>query len=179
MLLNSRLSDFFLRVAIGVALGLLFGWLLSEASYTFTPDKEAAQREPQRINLVIPYGTASQVEQGVYSASFPVSMTFVEGDILVVKNEDTVAHQLGPLFVPPGTSSALALDTANTYSYTCSFKPDKYIGLRVLPRVTSGTRLMGTLAIGLPTGMMLAVYSYLLPGRKKTHPEVSGKPANG
>lgn len=167
MFLKSRLPDFFLRSAIGILIGMLFGWLLNEASYAYTPDKASAAREPQRINLVIPYGTSAQVEQGVYSASFPTSITFVEGDILVVKNEDTVSHQLGPLFVPPKTSGVLALDTANTYSYACTFKPDKYIGLTVLPRVTAGTRLMGMLAIGLPTGMMLAVYSYLLPGRKK------------
>ncbi len=174
MFLKSRFADFFLRVSIGVAVGMLFGWLLSEVSYTFTPDKEAAQREPQRINLVIPYGTAKQVEQGVYNASLPVSLTFVEGDILVVKNEDNVAHQMGPLFVPAGTSSVLTLDTANSYSYNCSFKPDKTIGLTVLPRVTSGTRFMGMLAIGLPTGMMLAVYSYLLPGKKKADTQVNG-----
>jgi len=167
MFTSSRLSDFFLRVSIAMLIGLLFGWLLSEISYTFTPDKEAAQRDPQRVDLVIPYGTADQVEEGVFNASLPASLTFVEGDMLVVKNEDKVAHQLGPLFVPPSTSSVLTLDSANTYSYTCSFKPDKFIGLSVLPRVTAGTRRMGMLAIGLPTGMMLAVYSYLLPGRKK------------
>ena len=78
-----------------------------------------------------------------------------------------VAAPVGPVVCSPKTSGVLALDTANTYSYACTFKPDKYIGLTVLPRVTAGTRLMGMLAIGLPTGMMLAVYSYLLPGRKK------------
>jgi hypothetical protein len=173
MFLTSRLTDFFLRFAIAMVIGLLFGWVLREVSYTFTPDKEAAQREPQRIDLVIPYGTADQVDQGVYNASLPARLTFVEGDMLVVKNEDKVAHQLGPLFVPPSTSSVLNLDAANNYSYTCSFKPDRYMGLTVLPRVTSGTRIMGMLAIGLPTGMMLAVYSYLLPGRKKAAGEAN------
>jgi hypothetical protein len=167
MFLHSKIADFFLRVAAGVLLGILFGWLLSEASYAFTPDKESAQRPPQRVNLVIPYGTADQVNQGVYNTSLPGDLTFVQGDTLVVKNEDKVSHQLGPLFVPPNTSSALSLDTANDYSYACSFEPDKYIGLTVLPRVTSGTRLEAILAIALPTGMMLAVYSYMLPGRKK------------
>lgn len=167
MFLKSKIADFFFRVGIGLLLGVFFGWLLSEASYAFTPDKESAQRPPQTIKLVIPYGTANQVSQGVYNPSLPGSMTFVQGDTLVVKNEDKVSHQLGPLFIPPNTSSALSLDNANDYSYTCSFEPTKYIGLTVLPRVTSGTRFEAILAIALPTGMMLAVYSYMLPGKKR------------
>jgi hypothetical protein len=167
MFLNSKIADFFLRAGVGILLGLVFGWLLSEASYAFTPDKESVQRSPQQINLIIPYGTAEQVSQGVYNPSLPGGMTFVQGDVLVVKNEDKVSHQLGPLFVPPSTSSALSLDTANDYSYACSFEPNKNIGLTVLPRVTSGIRFEAILAIGLPTGMMLAVYSYMLPGKKK------------
>jgi hypothetical protein len=164
---KSKIVDFFLRVGVGLLLGFLFGWLLSEATYAFTPDKEDAQRSPQTITLVIPYGTADQVSQGVYNPSIPSDIKFVQGDVLVVKNEDKVAHQLGPLFVPPNTSSALSLDTVNDYSYTCSFAPRKIIGLTVLNRVTPGIRFEAILAIALPTGMMLAVYSYMLPGRKK------------
>jgi len=167
MFLNSKIGDFFLRVAVGILLGCLFGWLISEASYALTPDKESAQRPPRTINLVIPYGTADQVNEGVNNPSLSANLTFVQGDVLVVKNEDKVAHRLGPLFIPAQTSSALSLDTANQFSYACTFEPDKYIGLTVLPRVTSGTRLQAILAIALPTGMMLAVYSYMLPGRKK------------
>src|SRR5512143_1676747 len=113
MYLKSKYADFALRVAVGLLVGVIFGWLISEVSYVLTPDKGDAQRDPQRIDLVIPYGTADQVSQGVYNPSLPGSMTFVQGDILVVKNEDKAAHQLGPLFVPPNTSSVLTLDTAN------------------------------------------------------------------
>jgi hypothetical protein len=94
-------------------------------------------------------------------------MIFVEGDILVVKNEDSVAHQLGPLWVPPSTSSVLSLDQADKFSYECSFQPNKYQGLDVRKRVTGSTRFQGLLSIGLPTGMMLGLYSYLIPTRKR------------
>jgi hypothetical protein len=33
----------------------------------------------------------------------------------------------------------------------------------VQPRVTLSTRIEGVMATGLPTGMMLMVYSYLMP----------------
>jgi hypothetical protein len=161
---TGKLRDFAIRSVIGLAIGFLFGWMLSEAAYFFTPDKQAAQRQPEKITLVIPYGTAQQVKEGVYNRSLPGELAFVQGDILVVKNEDTVAHQLGPLFIPPSTSSALSLDTADHFGYECSFQPNQFIGLDVAPRVTAGLRLEAILSIGLPTGMMLAIYSYLIPG---------------
>lgn len=167
MFTNSKIADFFLRMAGGIAIGVLFGWLLSAATYSLSPIKENAQRQPQRFDLVIPYGTAAQVKEGAYNPSLPETMSFVQGDILVVKNEDTVAHQLGPLFIPPSTSSVLNLDTANQYQYECSFVPSKTIGLTVQPRVTTDTRFQAILAIGLPSGMMLGVYSYLYTGKKK------------
>ena len=167
MYLENKYADFGLRVVVGVCLGLVFGWLISQAGYYFTPDKESVQREPHQVVLDIPYGTADQVKQGAFNPNLPGSLTFVQGDVLIVKNEDKVPHQLGPLLVMPSTSSVLTLDTANQYSYTCSFTPDNNIGLDVLPRVTGGLQFQAMLSIGLPTGMMLALYSYMLPGRKK------------
>lgn len=168
MFVSSKLADFFLRFAAGILIGMLFGYGLSQASYVFSPDKESVQRSPQEVQLVIPYGTAAEIRQGGANPQIPQSMSFVQGDVLIVRNEDTVAHQLGPLFVPPGTASALSLDSANDYNYTCTFTPTQYLGLNVLPRVTAGLQFQAVLAIGLPTGMMLGIYSYLLPGRKKT-----------
>jgi hypothetical protein len=165
--LQNKFADFLLRAAVGVAIGVVFGWLLSEGSYALTPGKQSADRQPQQVELIIPYGTAKQVQEGVYNRSIPTDMTFVQGDVLIVRNEDEVPHQLGPLWVPANTSSALKLDTANEYSYECTFQPTKFMGLDVRPYVTTSTRVQGVLAIGLPTGMMLALYSYMLPGRKK------------
>lgn len=166
MFFKSKIADFFARMLAGLALGVLFGWLLSSLSYQLSDDKTTV-REPQTVEIVIPYGTDSQIQHGSYVPTIPDSMTFVQDDILRVRNEDTVAHQLGPLFIPAGTSSALKLDTANSYSYSCSFEPKKSFGLNVLPRVTPGLQFQGILAIGLPSGMMLGVYSYMIPTRKK------------
>ena len=166
MFLPSRLPDFFARLAVGLLAGMLIGWLISEVSYFFLPNKQAASRDPQVMNILIEPGTAEKIEQGIFNSVLPDDMTFVEGDTIQVKNQDSVPHQLGPLFIPPGTSSKLVLDTANTYSYSCTFQPDKYVGLVVQPRITFSTRFEGLLAIGLPTGMMLMVYSYLVPAEK-------------
>lgn len=166
MFFQSKLADFFARLAVGLVAGLLIGWLISEVSYFFLPNKQAAQRDAQVMNIVVAPGTAEKIKAGVFNSVLPNDMTFVEGDTLLVRNDDSVPHQLGPLFIPPGTSSKLVLDTANTYTYSCSFQPNKYVGLIVQPRVTLSTRFEGLLATGLPTGMMLMVYSYLVPAEK-------------
>jgi hypothetical protein len=167
MIFKSKIADFFFRMGAGLLIAILFGWAISAISYAMMPDKDSAQRDPHEVQLVIPYGTAEQVKQGAYNPSLPGSLTFVEGDVLIVKNEDKVAHQLGPMFIPPSTSSALSFDTANDYSYTCSFTPGNNIGVVVAPRVTSGLQLQAILAIALPTGAMLGLYSYMLTGKKK------------
>jgi hypothetical protein len=163
MFSRSIILDFFVRVAIGMVIAGVFGVVLSEVSFWMLPNRETAMRQPERVDLVIPYGTSEQVKAGVYNRSLPLNLTFVQGDILVVKNEDVVTHQLGPMLVPAQTSTVMEFATPNEYSYDCTFQPTSYQGIKVLPRVNNDTRLQAVLAIALPTGMMLAVYSYLVP----------------
>ncbi len=160
------------RIGISLAVGLFFAWVIAEGTYVLLKDR--SDRAPERIELVIPAGTAHQVATGQAVPSIPASMVFVVGDILVVKNEDTVSHELGPVWVPPGSSASLNLDQANSYAYTCSFQPGRYLGLDVRPRTTLVTRLTAILLAGLPTGALLAVYSFvawpLKSGTKESKP---------
>ena len=147
------------RIGISLALGLAIAWLIAEGSFVILRDK--SDHAPQRIELVIPAGTADKVAAGQAVPSLPADMVFVVGDTLVVKNEDTTSHQLGPVWAPPGTSASLNLDTANRYSYACSFQPSKYLGLDVRSRVTMATRIIAILFAGIPTGAMFAIYSFV------------------
>ena len=94
-------------------------------------------------------------------------MTFVVGDTLLVKNDDAVDHQLGPLWIPAGSSASLALDAVQSYAYACSFQPAKVFGLDVREALTLGTRINGILYSGLPLGGLMALYSLILPVKKK------------
>jgi len=162
-------KEVFKRIGLSLALGLLFAWILAEA--TFAILRNSTDRAPQRIELVIPAGTADQIASGQAVPSIPTGMVFVVGDTLVVKNEDTASHQLGPIWVPAGTSASLSLDTANQYSYECSFEPNRYIGLDVRSRVTLATRIVAILFAGIPTGAILAVYSFVAFPIKKANRE--------
>lgn len=148
------------RVFAAVGLGLFLAWALSEVSFLLLRD--SSDRVPSRIELVIPAGTAERVAAGEEVPSIPPEMTFIVGDVLVVRNEDAVSHQLGPVWVPPGASASLAMQQANDYSYSCSFRPTRTLDFIVRSRVTATTRLLAVLMAGPPMGVLMAIYSLVL-----------------
>lgn len=152
------------RILVSVLLGLVVATVTTEISYQVL---KRENREPQEIELVIPAGTAQEIANGQTPPSIPEDMNFVVGDTLVVVNQDEVDHQLGPLWIPPGTSASLNLDTEENYILDCSFQPGKVFGIDVLQPVTFGTRLTGILFAGFPLGALFAVYSIVIASDKK------------
>jgi hypothetical protein len=169
---RSMQSAIAVRIALSLLLGLVMGALVSEGSYQLNKNP-AARDQANRVLLEIPAGTAERLAKGEAVADIPTNMTFVVGDILVVKNDDTVSHQLGPVWVPPQSSGVLQIDVADEYSYVCSFEKSQYFGLTVLPQLTLASRIQGAMTIGLPTAMILGLYSILVwPLNKKKAVEV-------
>lgn len=152
------------RIVISLLLGLVVAVAISEIPFIFL--RETA-RPPKEITLVIPKGTAEEVARGEQPPGIPANMSFVVGDTLIVVNQDTVDHQLGPLWIPASTSAKLSLDQVETLSYECSFQPARYLGLDVNEPLTLGTRVYGILYIALPLGILFALYSLAMPSRKK------------
>ena len=152
------------QISFLIIIGLAFGWVVSELSFQATADR--TQREPTRVELLIPEGTAERIKTGLPVPSIPTNMTFSEGDLLVVKNMDVVSHQLGPVWVPAQSSGVLQVGGENSYTYHCSFTQTQVFGLDVQPALTTSTRIQAILLVGLPTGVMLAVFSLAIPGKK-------------
>jgi hypothetical protein len=143
---------------------------ISELGYRLLRDDTS--RDPETIELIIPEGTADLIARGEPNPTIPEEMIFVVGDILVVKNEDLVDHELGPLWIPAGKSASLKLDQANDYAYSCSFQPSYYFDLTVRAATTWRERL-GALWYGVPpTVMFLLVYSFII---RPLHPAGSAK----
>ena len=155
------------RIIISILIGLLLGTAINEVSFLFLRD---TARAPKVIELVIPKGTAEEVARGETPPTIPDSMIFVVGDTLLVKNNDTANHQLGPLWIPAGSSASLSLNDAQSYTYSCSFQPGQYFGIDVHEALTLGTRLYGILYTGLPLGIVIASYSLIMPVKKKKLP---------
>ena len=152
------------RLVISLVIGLVLGAAISEIPFLFLQE---TARPPQEIVLTIPRGTAEQVARGEQPPTIPTDMIFVIGDVLVVKNEDAVDHKLGPLWIPANSSAQLPLGQEENLAFECSFQPGNYFGLDVRQPLTTGTRVFGILYAGLPMGILIALYSFVMPGKKK------------
>lgn len=155
------------RILISTLIGMLFGVVVSEISFLWLRQYD---RAPQRIELTIPSGTAVKIAQGQAAPGIPTDMGFVRGDTLVVINQDVVAHQLGPLWIPAASTASLQLDQAGNLAYQCSFEPTHYFGLDVRDSLTSSVRIVGILEAGIPMIFIIFLYSALVwPLKKQTN----------
>ena len=152
------------RLLLSLLFGLLIGVMVSEVPFLFL--RETA-RAPREIVLTIPAGTSDQIARGEQPPTIPENMTFVVGDTLVVRNEDAADHKLGPLWIPANSSAQLALDQEENLAYECSFQPGKYFGLDVREPLTTRTRLYGIIYVALPMAILIALYSLVIPPKKK------------
>lgn len=154
------------RVGISIVIGLFVGALISEVPFFFL--RETA-RAPMEIFLTIPRGTADLVALGESPPSIPASMTFVVGDTLVVKNDDSVDHKLGSLWIPANSTARLPLDAKESMAFDCSFQPDKLLGVEVYEPLTTSMRILGILSTGLPLAILFSLYSLVMPVGNKGH----------
>ena len=163
------LKALLVRGLIALAVGFLIGGLFSEI--TFRLQGNNISRPPRTIELVIPAGTSQKVAAGV--STIPQDMVIVVGDTLLVRNQDAIAHTLGPLVIPPGSSAKLTLNQIGNLAFTCSFEPTKYFGLTIQEALTPGVRIEGVIIAGVPFGAVLGLYSLILWPLKKGPPRTA------
>lgn len=156
------------RAGIILVLSFVFVFAFSELAYRLTGS--TPRRDPQEILLVIPPGTANKIALGQPEPSLPASMEFLVGDTLVVDNQDSVTHQLGPLFIPAGTRASLPLQIANDFEYDCSFQPTQLFGLDVRQPATFDVRLFAIAYATPATAVFIFVYSLVVFPLKKKEP---------
>lgn len=167
-------AQYLLRFALILALSVIAVIVVSELGIRLQNENTA--RAPQEIQLVIPAGTAAKVAAGEDAPAIPDEMNFVQGDVLVVINQDFEPHTLGPLYVPANGSASLPLRNADHFALTCSFSVTKYLGLNVRPPTTLRTRLLGIAFAAPPTAVMLFIYSLIVfPVRPVAGPPVAAR----
>jgi hypothetical protein len=155
--MSEQLKPYLKRLGFTFLIALVFVLGFNEVTYRI--QKEDTDRMPKTIEINIPAGTAERIAAGEAVSSAPTEMKFVIGDKLVVVNEDTVDHQLGPLWIPAGRSASLNLDMAANLSYQCSFAEGNYLGLDVRKPTTIATRITAA-ALAVPTmTIFLFIYS--------------------
>jgi hypothetical protein len=155
---NSQYRPYLKRLALIFSVCLVLVTAFNEITYLF--QKDSADRTPQIIQIIIPAGTARRVAAGEPVPSIPPGLTFVAGDVLEVINQDQTDHQLGPLWVPAGSTASLAMDVPEKLSVACTFQADKVFDLEVRSVTTYGDRIKA-LALSVPTTTAL-VFLYSL-----------------
>lgn len=153
-------KQLFIRFLISFSIAILFGFLISEGTFQLMAGDEG--REPRIYEIIVPIGTAERVKEGLPVPSIPETMVFYEGDEIVVVNQDVTSHQLGPIWVPAGTSGKLSLDKPIHYDLACTFQPSNSLGLEVRSRLTAGIRIQGIIAIGIPSAVLLWLFSIVV-----------------
>lgn len=148
------------RILLPMLLGFGIGYLMSEGPAALIDDPTS--RPKREVELVIPPGTAERVAEGQASPSIPEGLRMATGDTLVVHNQDDVPHQLGPMWVPPGTTGRLVFPRTITGRYACSFTPVGYFGIQVEPRLTGFERFVFVLVSGFPFAAVLTLVSVFL-----------------
>jgi hypothetical protein len=155
-----RFRPYLIRLVIVIVISLVAVAVFNEAVYLVQKDEN--DRGPKTITLVIPNGTAQRIQAGEQVETIPPEMVFVVGDVLEVVNEDTVSHQLGPVWVPPGSTGKLVMEKAEASAVNCSFQSSQFLGLDVRQAVTWRTRLTA-LSFAAPTvAALMFIYSLLL-----------------
>jgi hypothetical protein len=156
---TSLLRPFLYRFFGLLFISLLLVLAISEGFYLLI--RSESERAPQTIAITIPLGTAERVAAGESGPEIP-NMVFVVGDTLTVHNLDNTSHELGPIWLPPGTSGSLSLGEANDYIFNCSFQPTRFLGLTVREATTWTSRLSALWYGTPPVWMFLLVYSFVL-----------------
>lgn len=162
-------KPYLIRLGIVSLLSLILAAGFNEITYLI--QKDPTDRGPKTIQIVIPPGTAQRIEEGDTSPLVADELIFVIGDVLEVVNEDSVSHQLGPIWVPAGATGSLVMNQVQRVRYSCSFQNQKFLGLDIRPPTTLATRLTG-LALTVPTlAALLFLYSLAaIPVGKKKDP---------
>lgn len=158
MLTSQKIRPYIQRLVIIALFCVAFVVAFNELVFLFQKDEH--DRAPQTIQILIPAGTAERINDTNFEPLIAEDQVFVMGDVLEVVNQDSVSHQLGPVWVPAGSSSKLTLDTADKFSFACSFEPDQYLGLDVRQATTLGTRLIA-ISLAAPT-LTALIYLYSL-----------------
>ena len=151
------------RAVIAAVVGLALGGLIAEVPFLFL--RETA-RPPKEVVLTIPKGTSDLVARGEQPPSIPANLKFVVGDTLTVKNEDSVDHKLGPLWIPANAAASLSLNQKESLAFECSFQTNNTIGLDVYEPLTISTRIVGMTSTGLPMAILFALYALVMPAKK-------------
>jgi len=94
------------------------------------------REEARRLVIVIPAGTAERLAAGDVSSAPPHRIELVLGvqDVLIIRNEDKVWHQVGPFRVAPGHTLIQRFWRPGTVRQSCTMTASQEVEIVVRER---------------------------------------------
>jgi len=84
-------------------------------------------------NYVIKVGTYQRLLRGEIFDVFPRELEVHVGDEIVIENQDSFNHMIGPFGIRAGETLRHVWASAGTIEGECTFIPDQKVTIRVLP----------------------------------------------
>jgi hypothetical protein len=83
--------------------------------------------------VVIPAGTGKRIASGFHLYLIPEDLQLHVGDALVVVNQDSQVHEVGPFFVRPGETMRHTFTEPGRFVGACTFHPAGEVAIEVFP----------------------------------------------
>jgi hypothetical protein len=162
-----------LALLVGAVIGGLLGFLAWRGLAA-----AAEARVAERVLVAIPAGTGERLATGGAAGAAgasggtgdpaldagglpPSSLKLATGDTLVLRNDDTRAHQVGAYSIAPGAALELTVDAADSGTFRCSFNAAGSFALDVAPPLRPSTVIVPAILIGLPLGGIVGVVGWI------------------
>lgn len=92
--------------------------------------------DPGGVTLVIPEGSAAQLDYPTIDSAIevPTDLVFEQGEVLVIRNEDTAANRAGPWVLAAGETLRMRYDTPGEFFYLCTVDDSESVTVTVVDR---------------------------------------------
>lgn len=122
--------ELFRRHPVAVLLGVIVGLIALGGGLLWLI--EARQTAQRTLVISVPPGTAARIAAGEPVELFPQTLTLrlSEHDTLVVRNDDSEPHTIGPYRVQPGQRFTQRYESPGTFDLICSIHGEA--GLRIV-----------------------------------------------
>ena len=87
--------------------------------------------EPEKHFITIPAGTATSISSGLDVDIIPADLDFRLRDELVILNQDSTSHQIGPFIIPAGAQFVTRFAEAASIVGFCSLHPTGQITINI------------------------------------------------
>lgn len=84
-----------------------------------------SEPDPETIEIVVPHGTQFRLMAGEQVVVMPTVLEMRVGDTLIIRNEDIIAHSVGPYVVAAGDELNLRYGSPGVFEGYCPLSEDQ------------------------------------------------------